>query len=118
MNFNLKLELKNMDKNGADPMKEGSGESPSKSPDDGEYGAYDVMELQARAILMLASHEAEQRMCKEQDKCAGARPPRMMAASEIQRRLCGGQTTGLSMKASLQRFLQKRNLRAQARCPY
>uniref|UniRef100_A0A7N0REL6 Protein TIFY n=1 Tax=Kalanchoe fedtschenkoi TaxID=63787 RepID=A0A7N0REL6_KALFE len=112
---NLKLELSVTGRNGAaDQMEEGSGESPSKDNAQpmtifygGRVGTYDVSELQARAILMLAGYE----MRKLQDK-SGA------PAGSIQQRLGSAPVTGLSMKASLQRFLQKRRLRAQARSPY
>ncbi|KAL9668417.1 hypothetical protein QQ045_002798 [Rhodiola kirilowii] len=99
--------------NTTDLMEEGFGESPSNSQQmtiyDDKIGAYDVIELQARAILLLASHETERRMCKD------AR--RVDEASNVQR-LCSPMTGGLSMKRSLQRFLQKRKLRGQARLPY
>lgn len=94
-----------------DSMEEGSGESCSDTNqiEKADASAYDVTELQARAILMLASHQTEQRMRKE----VVTQP----LPVSFQQRLCSP-VNGVSMKRSLRRFLQKRKLKAQARAPY
>lgn len=97
-------------------MKEGSGESCSDTNQmtifyNGKVGAYDVTELRARAILMLARHQTEQRLRKEEDEAV------LPLSTAFRKRLCSP-VNGVSMKGSLRRFLQKRKLRAQARAPY
>ncbi|XP_073030565.1 protein TIFY 5A-like [Primulina eburnea] len=67
----------------------------------GEVCVSDVTELQARAIILLASREME-------EKSPG---------SKLNSPLCSP-TTGLYMKRSLQRFLQKRKTRSQETSPY
>ncbi|XP_073314268.1 protein TIFY 5A-like [Primulina huaijiensis] len=67
----------------------------------GEVSVSDVTELQARAIILLASRETE-----EKSPGSNLNPP-----------LCSP-TTGLYMKRSLQRFLQKRKIRSQETSPY
>ncbi|XP_075499875.1 protein TIFY 5A-like [Primulina tabacum] len=62
----------------------------------GRIATCDVTEIQARAIIMLARRELDQETT-----------PGPTAT-----------TTGLSMKRSLQRFLQKRKTRAQSTSPY
>ena len=70
--------------------------------------------LQARAIILLASREMEERL----------KTPRMMTSpgsepcSPSLQSPIYSPTTALSMKKSLQRFLQKRKHRAQAMSPY
>ncbi|OMO65714.1 Tify [Corchorus olitorius] len=71
----------------------------------GKICVCDVTELQARAILMIANREMDERI----------KTPKAQ--------LCSPNTstttvTGLSMKRSLQRFLQKRKNRIQATSPY
>ncbi|KAG6594460.1 Protein TIFY 5A, partial [Cucurbita argyrosperma subsp. sororia] len=68
----------------------------------------DVTELQARAILKLATREME-----EKDLNEPTSP--MLQQSPVPRTPT---TPGLSMKRSLQRFLQKRKHRVQATSPY
>ncbi|XP_058197570.1 protein TIFY 5B-like [Rhododendron vialii] len=69
----------------------------------------DVTELQARAIMMLASQEMEEKV----KSLLGSELPSPLLQSPV----CSP-TTGLSMKRSLQRFLQKRRNRFQATSPY
>ncbi|XP_073128135.1 protein TIFY 5A-like [Henckelia pumila] len=70
----------------------------------GEVSASDVTELQARAIILLASREI-----MEEKSTAG---------SNLNSPVCSP-TTGLYMKRSLQRFLQKRKTRSsQQTSPY
>lgn len=63
--------------------------------------------FQARSILLLANREMEERLRTP----TGSEPssPNLQSYSP---------TTGLSMKRSLQRFLQKRKCRIQATSPY
>ncbi|XP_061373844.1 protein TIFY 5A-like [Gastrolobium bilobum] len=72
---------------------------------DGKICVCDVTELQARYILMHANKEMEQRMKTP----TGSEPssPNLYSPG-----------TGLSMKRSLQRFLQKRKNRIQEASPY
>ncbi|KAB1222600.1 Protein TIFY 5A [Morella rubra] len=70
----------------------------------------DVTELQARAILLLATREMEERL---KTPTSGSEP----SSPILQSPLCSP-STGLSMKRSLQRFLQKRKNRIQATSPY
>ncbi|CAM8887712.1 hypothetical protein QQ045_027688 [Rhodiola kirilowii] len=119
MSSNLMLELSSKGENGAGLIKEASKESPRMDDQmsmlyDNMSGAYDVTELQARAILLVASYETERRMRKEDDK-SGVGTARL----SIQQLLLCSPVTGLPMKGSLQRFLERRKLRAQARLlPY
>ncbi|KAL3522623.1 hypothetical protein ACH5RR_015457 [Cinchona calisaya] len=70
----------------------------------GQIAVCDVTELQARAIILLASRETEK----------SRTPP----ASPLLQSPLYSPTAGLSMKRSLQRFLQKRKNRNQATSPY
>ncbi|XP_055821960.1 protein TIFY 5A-like [Solanum dulcamara] len=72
----------------------------------GKFVVSDVTELQAKAIIHLASREMEKKTHKT--------PPPM---SEPSSPLLQPQT-GLFMKKSLQRFLQKRKNRIQTASPY
>ncbi|KAL6333060.1 hypothetical protein AAG906_028243 [Vitis piasezkii] len=63
----------------------------------------DVTELQARAIILAASREMEERK-------------RAPLSPSMQSQLCG--PSGVSMKRSLHRFLQKRKNRREAMSPY
>ncbi|KAB2081780.1 hypothetical protein ERO13_A05G147700v2 [Gossypium hirsutum] len=69
----------------------------------------DVTELQAKAILMLANRERDERMKSP----TGWEPVSPTLKSQVK---CPN--TALSMKRSLQRFLQKRKTRIQATSPY
>ncbi|EEF42634.1 conserved hypothetical protein [Ricinus communis] len=73
-----------------------------------------VTELQARAILSLASREMEDKM---KTSLLGTPTGRSEFVSPLPSPLCSP-STGLSMKRSIQRFLQKRKHRAQATSPY
>ncbi|KAI8524404.1 hypothetical protein RHMOL_Rhmol13G0147600 [Rhododendron molle] len=75
----------------------------------GKVCVCDVTELQARAIMMLASQEMEEKV----KSLLGSELPSPLLQSPV----CSP-TTGLSMKRSLQRFLQKRRNRIQATSPY
>ncbi|KAM7500563.1 hypothetical protein LguiA_024977 [Lonicera macranthoides] len=75
----------------------------------GRITACDVTELQARAIILLASKEME-------ESKTPTSPPLMTLQSQLYSP--SGSSTGLSMKKSLQRFLQKRKHRIQATSPY
>ncbi|KAL3851496.1 hypothetical protein ACJIZ3_013378 [Penstemon smallii] len=66
----------------------------------GRVAVSDVTELQARAIIKLASRENE-------EKSTSSNEPQLYSP-----------VSGLSMKRSLQRFLQKRKTRAEATSPY
>ncbi|RVW34922.1 Protein TIFY 5A [Vitis vinifera] len=63
----------------------------------------DVTELRARAIILAASREMEERK-------------RAPLSPSMQSQLCG--PSGVSMKRSLHRFLQKRKNRREAMSPY
>ncbi|KAJ0081549.1 hypothetical protein Patl1_10044 [Pistacia atlantica] len=71
----------------------------------------DVTEFQARHILSLASREMEERM----KMLTGSEPVSPSLPSPL---YTPSSTSGLSMKRSLQRFLQKRKHRALATSPY
>ncbi|CAH9113483.1 unnamed protein product [Cuscuta europaea] len=77
---------------------------------DNEVVACDVTELQARAIIMIASEERWKTTVSEP------------SSPSMQHQLCRppAPTTdnGLSMKKSLQRFLHKRKNRVQSTFPY
>ncbi|XP_062189480.1 protein TIFY 5-like [Phragmites australis] len=90
----------------------------------GRVCAVDVTEIQARAIISMASHESSADQLQRGDSgsssaggylrpaaanVAPAASPRAVAASVIDQ-----VATGLSMKRSLQRFLQKRKARTAA----
>ncbi|XP_042479249.1 protein TIFY 5A-like [Macadamia integrifolia] len=72
----------------------------------GQVSACDVTELQARAIICLARREMEEKM----------NTPRSESISPLQSQLHN--PTGMSMKRSLQQFLQKRKNRIQSASPY
>ncbi|KAK7359475.1 hypothetical protein VNO77_01435 [Canavalia gladiata] len=76
---------------------------------DGKICVSDVTEYQARSILMLANKEIEERM-----KTPNGSEP----SSPLQSHNLHSPGTGLSMKRSLQRFLQKRKNRNQETSPY
>ncbi|KAJ4703879.1 protein TIFY 5A-like [Melia azedarach] len=76
----------------------------------GRVCVFDVTEFQARAILLLASREMDERMKTP----TGSEP----ASPSIESQLYNPNNTGLSMKRSLQRFLQKRKHRSLATSPY
>lgn len=67
------------------------------------------LKLQARAIILLASKEMD-------ESKTPTSPPLMTLQSQLYSP--SGGNTGLSMKKSLQRFLQKRKHRIQATSPY
>ncbi|KAM6548620.1 hypothetical protein CsatB_020296 [Cannabis sativa] len=69
----------------------------------------DMTELQARAILLFANKKVEEGRDGEGLELA-------LSSVCLQSQICGSQ--GLSMKRSLQRFLQKRKQRSQASSPY
>ncbi|XP_034700626.1 protein TIFY 5A-like [Vitis riparia] len=75
---------------------------------DGRICVCDVTELQARAILLLASREMEEK----------TRTPTASDAISPSLHSQLYSPTGLSMKRSLQRFLQKRKNRMEATSPY
>lgn len=67
---------------------------------------YLILMVQARAIISLASREMEESSRKNSPAAAALNSPVYSAA------------TGLSMKRSLQRFLEKRKSRAHSISPY
>lgn len=71
--------------------------------------------LQARAILMLARRETDERI--KTPTGLGSEPETEAASPTVQPQL-HSPSTGLFMKRSLQRFLQKRKNRLQATSPY
>ncbi|KAG9439340.1 hypothetical protein H6P81_019505 [Aristolochia fimbriata] len=83
----------------------------------------DVTEIQARAILCMAKRETEERLGTlgtHVTKCSSSsepQPPLAPATSPCAR---PRPRAGLSMKKSLERFLEKRKVRIQATssCPY
>ncbi|XP_030443645.2 protein TIFY 5A-like [Syzygium oleosum] len=82
----------------------------------GDVCVCDVTELQARAILVLASREMQERM-KTTLTVTESRP-NLPSRRPTPAELYSPTGTGLSMKRSLQRFLQKRKLRFRATSPY
>ncbi|KAI6703433.1 hypothetical protein NL676_012569 [Syzygium grande] len=94
---------------------------------DGKVCASTVTELQARAIILLANREMEERSSKTP---TGSEPSTPSLRSQPSTPSLRSQpstpslqaqvynSTGLSMKRSLQRFLQKRQHRIQATSPY
>ncbi|KAH6790205.1 hypothetical protein C2S51_005211 [Perilla frutescens var. frutescens] len=75
----------------------------------GKVASCDATELQARAILSLASRETEEKSNKNSPATPCSPPLNSPVYSAA---------TGLSMKRSLQRFLEKRKSRAQSISPY
>nr|XP_043622161.1 protein TIFY 5A [Erigeron canadensis] len=80
---------------------------------DGKVSVCDVTELQARTIIKLASDEIEEKW----RRTPGSTTSSDQQYSPLVSPALGNQT-GLSMKRSLQRFLQKRKNRIQATSPY
>ncbi|RDX81886.1 Protein TIFY 5A [Mucuna pruriens] len=78
---------------------------------DGKICVSDVTELQARSILMLANKEMEKRVMTP----TGSEPSSPILQSPHN---MYSPSTGLSMKRSLQRFLQKRKNRVHETYPY
>ncbi|GAA0185411.1 hypothetical protein LIER_32699 [Lithospermum erythrorhizon] len=78
----------------------------------GQIAVADVTELQAREIILVANREMEERLSSMNYSCS--LPPRTPLVHHPHT----PSPTGLSMKRSLQRFLQKRKNRAQAASPY
>ncbi|XP_020204360.1 protein TIFY 5A [Cajanus cajan] len=78
---------------------------------DGKICVSDVTEFQARSILMVANKEMERRVMTP----TGSEPssPMLQSPHNIY-----SPSSGLSMKRSLQRFLQKRKNRVQETSPY
>ncbi|KAL0534892.1 hypothetical protein IC582_029191 [Cucumis melo] len=78
----------------------------------------DFTEDQAKAIIMLASRHVEERSTIPQQKLK----PRSTSPEQCHREAVSGSGSGsgsgLSMKRSLQRFLQKRKNRIQSASPY
>ncbi|XP_061352462.1 protein TIFY 5A [Gastrolobium bilobum] len=75
---------------------------------DGKICVADVTELQAKSILMLANKKAEERV----------RTPTSTGSEPSSPTVVYSPGPGLSMKRSLQRFLQKRKIRVQEASPY
>ncbi|GJW83665.1 protein TIFY 5A [Tanacetum coccineum] len=78
---------------------------------DGMVSVCDVTELQARAIIKVASGEIDEKWASR-TPCSQASSPLIVSPSP------SPSTGALSMKRSLQRFLQKRHHRIQATSPY
>ncbi|XP_060181716.1 protein TIFY 5A-like [Lycium barbarum] len=79
---------------------------------DGKVVVSDATELQARAIIHLASREAKGNI-KTPSSHSETPSPLLQSPSPLLQ-----SPTGLSMKRSLQKFLQKRKNRAEAISPY
>ncbi|XP_021649328.2 protein TIFY 5A [Hevea brasiliensis] len=73
-----------------------------------------VTELQARAILLLARGEMEEKMRSPMGTPTGSE----IASPTLPSQVCSPTAAGLSMKRSIQRFLQKRKHRVQTTSPY
>ncbi|KAK3432773.1 hypothetical protein EUGRSUZ_D00289 [Eucalyptus grandis] len=85
---------------------------------DGKVCASTVTELQARAIILLANREMEERSSKTPTGSEPSTPSVRSQPSTPNLQAQVYSSTGLSMKRSLQRFLQKRQHRSQATSPY
>ncbi|XP_071699764.1 protein TIFY 5A-like [Rutidosis leptorrhynchoides] len=87
---------------------------------EGKDSVCDVTELQARSIIKLASEEMEDKWRKTPRSIASSQPlsPLMPSPSSSLSPSPSPSPSGLSMKRSLQRFLQKRKHRMQATSPY
>lgn len=80
----------------------------------GKICVCDVTEFQARSILLLANREMEESVLMKTP--SGSSEP---SSPTLQSQVYSPTTpSGLSMKRSLQRFLQKRKNRIQATSPY
>ncbi|KAJ4825409.1 hypothetical protein Tsubulata_030902 [Turnera subulata] len=102
----LSSSVYSLQNNMADPSKLFITHQERKSSGQGPFVSNcDATELQARTILWLASQEVKERISSVQ-----SRPP------SLHSQLYGH--SGLSLKRSLQRFLQKRKKRAQGSYPY
>ncbi|XP_038896063.1 protein TIFY 5A-like [Benincasa hispida] len=73
----------------------------------------DFTEDQAKAIIMLATRHVEERSKNPQQKLERSTSPEQCNVEAV-----SGSGSGLSMKRSLQRFLQKRKNRIQSASPY
>ncbi|CAI9292933.1 unnamed protein product [Lactuca saligna] len=79
---------------------------------DGKVSVCDVTELQARTIIKVASEQMEEKWRRTQNFTTSLEPSSPLISPPV----CS--PGGLSMKRSLQRFLQKRKHRIQATSPY
>ncbi|KAL4563471.1 hypothetical protein LXL04_027514 [Taraxacum kok-saghyz] len=79
---------------------------------DGKVSVCDVTELQARTIIKLASEEIEEKWRRTPGLTTSLESPSPLILPPMY------SPSGLSMKRSLQRFLQKRKNRMQATSPY
>ncbi|OAY29166.1 protein TIFY 5A [Manihot esculenta] len=84
----------------------------------GTVCACDVTELQARAILFLASREMEEKQRTPTPTPTPTPSGSEVASPNLPSQLCSPIAAGLSMKRSIQRFLQKRKHRVQENSPY
>ncbi|KAL6500670.1 hypothetical protein OROHE_025467 [Orobanche hederae] len=82
----------------------------------GRVASCDATEQQARTIIFLASRETEEKSNSSRPRGSNSSCSPFLTNSPI----CSPTTssTSLSMKRSLQRFLEKRKSRAQAMSPY
>ncbi|CAI0545012.1 unnamed protein product [Linum tenue] len=80
----------------------------------GRYSVCDVTEMQARAIIMLAGGSQEAADDKSATSPGDEQRRRRPASPAMSETPTPPPAVGLSMKRSLQRFLQKRKGRAQA----
>ncbi|KAF7846571.1 hypothetical protein BT93_L4126 [Corymbia citriodora subsp. variegata] len=85
---------------------------------DGKVCASTVTELQARAIILLANREMEEKSSRTPTGSSPSTPSVLSQPSTPNPQAQVYNSTGLSMKKSLQRFLQKRQHRSQATSPY
>ncbi|KAF8030958.1 hypothetical protein BT93_D0216 [Corymbia citriodora subsp. variegata] len=85
---------------------------------DGKICASTVTELQARAIILLANKEMEKSSSRTPTGSEPSTPSVRSQPSTPNLQAQVYTSTGLSMKNSLQRFLQKRQHRIQATSPY
>ncbi|XP_048141014.1 LOW QUALITY PROTEIN: protein TIFY 5A-like [Rhodamnia argentea] len=85
---------------------------------DGKVCASAVTELQARQIILLANRETEERSSKTPTGSEPSTPSLWSQPSTPNVQPQVYSSTGLSMKRSLQKFLQKRQHRIQATSPY
>ncbi|MED6107900.1 hypothetical protein PIB30_018548 [Stylosanthes scabra] len=90
---------------------------------DGKISVCEVTQSQARSILMLARRELEERVrTPTSTSTTGSTSPALLQSSSSQQHNNNlhspAGTSSLSMKRSLQRFLQKRKNRLQETSPY